>query len=435
MIVFTSQLSNRLQYVLDFIFNQYAQVAYIITQSEEEFKNHEDIKINYSKSKICKDETHIHPSGFLFERTIKPVYPEVLFIEKTPVLFPAENGDGITYPFDIFSAIFYLLSRYEEHGSNTKDKWNRFPAKESFAYKNNFLHLPVADIWLKDLFHQLMPYTSHLIPKRKTTVSFTYDIDVAYAYKGRHIIRQGGSAFRDVLRINPYNLAQRTAVLAGYLEDPFDTYDYILSESINPIFFFLLSEKKTKYDHNIDPKNRIIKKLAIALHRKASVGIHPSFYSTEKPKLITTEKKAFENLTGKPVVRSRQHYLKFRVPHLYHHLLHNGIQEDYSMAYPEMPGFRAGTCTPFYFFDIEKDTATSLQIFPSSIMESTFRDDMVMPVKEALPYFIQYFEEVNKVNGHFIPIFHNDTLAANNRQHFRWLHQQILQYIRSRLEL
>lgn len=434
MIVFTSQISNRLQYVLDFVFAQYAQTPYTITQSKEEFAKHAGVKINYSENHICNDEIHIHPSGFLFKKGIKPFYPEIQFKDEIPLLFPYKNGDNNSYPFDIFSAIFYLVSRYEEYNNKAKDKWNRFPAKESFAYKNNFLHLPVVDIWLKEFFHQLSTHHSLLAIHRKTTTQFTYDIDVAYAYKGRNIIRQGGSAFKDVLRINPYNLAQRTAVLAGYLEDPFDTYDYILQESINPLFFFLLSEKKTGYDHNIDPKNRILKKLAITLYRKTSIGIHPSFYSTETPKKLTREKKILEAFIGVPVMRSRQHYLKFRIPDLYHHLLHNHIHEDYSMAYPEMPGFRAGTCTPFYFFDVEKDTATSLKIFPSPIMESTFRDDMIMPAEEALPLFIQYFDEVHKVNGHFIPIFHNDTLAANNKQHFRWLHQQILQYIRSRLE-
>ncbi len=142
-----------------------------------------------------------------------------------------------------------------------------------------------------------------------------------------------------------------------------------------------------------------------------------------------------ESFIGDSIVRSRQHYLRFSIPATYHHLLHNHIQEDYSMAFAETPGFRAGTCTPFLFFDVEKDATTSLQVFPSPIMESTFRDDIIIPVQEALPYFIQYFEEVNKVNGHFIPIWHNDTLAANNKTNFRWLHQQILQYIRNRIKL
>ncbi len=432
-IIFADTQTSRLLYVLRFLCEDRATVPYRVTASAEEFAQYEGPRINYSDAAICSSEIRMVPSGLLSETKHRAWLPDIAVVDDVIVLFPTPNTPPDTYSFDLFSAIFYLLSRYEEYGSRAKDKWGRFPAKESIAYKNQFLHLPVVDIWIQNFFRQLTTHHSSFAVHRKTTVRFTYDIDVAYAYKGRHIVRQGGSAFRDILRINPYNLAQRTAVLAGYFEDPFDTYDYILQESISPVFFLLLSEKKTRYDHNIDPKNRIMKKLAIKLHRKALVGLHPSFYSSDIPKKITVEKKTLEGYTDKKIARSRQHYLRFSVPDTYRHLLHNHIEEDYSMAYAEMPGFRAGTCTPFYFFDVEKDVVTSLKIFPSPIMESTFRDDMIMPVQEALPYFIQYFEEVNKVNGCFIPIFHNDTLAANNKQHFRWLHQQILQYIRGRI--
>ena len=295
--------------------------------------------------------------------------------------------------------------------------------------------MPIVDIWLTDFFHQFTTHNSPLAINRQTTVSFTYDVDVAYAYKGREMVRQAGSALKDMLRIKPYNLAQRTAVLAGYLEDPFDTYHYIKGETINPIFFFLLSERKTKYDRNINPKKKEIQDLINEIKTWSLVGIHPSYYSSEKDKKLVTEKKILETIASTAITKSRQHYLKFTTPKTHRHLLRNNIIEDYSMSFAETPGFRAGTCTSFYFFDVEKDETTLLKLHPACIMESTFRDDMIMPVKEALPYFIRYFDEVNKVNGHFISIWHNDTLAANNKQHFRWLHQQILQYIRSRIKV
>ncbi len=435
MIVFTSQPpSNRLLFVLQFMFAQFSQISYRVTQSEEEFSKEPGAKINYSNRIICSGEICIQPSGFLEEKSVHPFTPEIKIIDIIPILFPSPSGNENSHPFDIFSAVFYLLSRYEEYISKAEDKWGRFPAKESVAYKNNFLHLPVVDIWLTQLMKQLAARNPQLTTRKQTTVSFTYDVDVAYAYKGRELTRQAGSALKDMLRIKPYNLAQRTAVLAGYLEDPFDTYHYIKEETINPVFFFLLSEQKTKYDRNINPKKKEIKDLIKGIKTWSHIGIHPSFYSSEKEKKLTAEKKILENIASTSIHKSRQHYLKFKTPHTFRSLLKNGIKEDYSMSYAETPGFRAGTCTPFYFFDIEKDETTSLQLFPACIMESTFRDDLIMPAEKALPYFKQYFDEVNKVKGHFISIWHNDTLAANNKQHFRWLHQQILQYIRSHTE-
>ncbi len=435
MMIFAKEKSNRLLYTCDFIFTQFCNLPYGIIETEQDFIDCPGSKINYSHQPLCNEEIHIQPSGFLNETSHRSFIPDVDKTNDVPVLFPVKSNRKTTYHFDIFSAVFYMLSRYEEYNNKAKDKYGRFPAKESLAYKNSFLHLPVVDIWLTELIKQFAIQNSQFRFHKKTTVSFTYDADIAYAYKGREMLRQAGSALKDVVRINPYNLAQRTAVLAGYLEDPFDTYHYIKTESINPVFFFLLSERKTKYDRNINPKKPVLQSLIKDVKTWCPVGIHPSFYSSEKERKLVSEKKIFELIVGDEITKSRQHYLKFRMPQTYRHLLRNGITEDYSMSFAETPGFRAGTCTPFYFFDVEKDETSELKLFPACIMESTFRDDIIIPVKEALPYFKQYFEEVNKVNGHFISIWHNDTLAANNRQHFRWLHQQILQYIRSRLQL
>ena len=430
MMIFATTQSSRLLYTLQFVCEEFGRTTYQITSSEEKFIKYTEPKINYSNTPLCDDEIHIQPSGLLTETSHRFFQPEVEKSTDKIVLFPSKKAFKNMYHFDILSAVFYMLSRYEEYGNKTKDKWGRFPARASLAYKNDFLHLPLVDGWLQDFFnHVITRYPLFNIDK-KTTVSFTYDVDIAYAYKGRELTRQAGSAMKDILRVNPYNLAQRTAVLAGYLEDPFDTYTYIKNETINPVFFFLLSEKKTKYDRNINPKKEVLKNLITDIKTWSPVGIHPSFYSSEKEKKLTAEKKILEAMISDNIFKSRQHYLKFSVPQTYRLLLKNGITEDYSMSFAEAPGFRAGTCTPFYFFDVEKDEATSLKLYPACIMESTFRDDIVIPVTDVLPYFKQYFDEVNKVAGHFICIWHNDTLAANNKQHFRWLHQQILQYIR-----
>ena len=431
MMIFATHKSERLLYVLQFIFEEFAVIEYNVTQWEEHYISYSGAKINYSHKALCDDEIHIVPSLFLNDTKHTAFTPPLNRNEEIPVLFPSSKTNNNNWHFDIFSAVFYMLSRYEEYNHKSTDKWGRFPAKKSLASINNFLHLPVVDAWLMQLFEAIQQKHKQVLIHRKTIVRFTYDVDVAYAYKGRRLARIAGAALKDVIRINPYNLAQRTAVLAGYLEDPFDTYDYIRKESINPAFFFLLSKQKTRYDHNLNPESVLMKQLIKEVEAWCPVGIHPSFYSSVKTEKISAEKQIMEAATGYAITKSRQHYLKFTMPHTYRALLQYGIREDYSMAFAETPGFRAGTCTPFYFFDVEKNKATSLKVYPACIMESTFRDDIILPAKKALPYFTQYFDAVNKVNGTFISIWHNDTLAANNKQHFRWLHQQILQYIRN----
>ena len=61
--------------------------------------------------------------------------------------FFKSEGD---YPFDIFSAVFYLLSRYEEYLPHKKDMYGRYAHENSLAFKEGFLNLPLINIWLED---------------------------------------------------------------------------------------------------------------------------------------------------------------------------------------------------------------------------------------------------------------------------------------------
>ena len=58
---------------------------------------------------------------------------------------------GWDIPFDIFAASFYLLTRYEEYLPHEKDKYGRYAHVNSLAFKENFLHLPLINLWIQEL--------------------------------------------------------------------------------------------------------------------------------------------------------------------------------------------------------------------------------------------------------------------------------------------
>ena len=111
------------------------------------------------------------------------------------------------------------------------------------------------------------------------------------------------------------------------------------------------------------------------------------------------------------ITKSRQHFLRLKFPDTYRQLLNAGILEDYTMGYASNPGFRAGICTPYFFYDLKKETTTNLVILPFQIMDVTLKDYMKLSPAEALKEIEMLMMEVKQVNGTFVSIWHNETIT------------------------
>jgi hypothetical protein len=101
------------------------------------------------------------------------------------------------------------------------------------------------------------------------------------------------------------------------------------------------------------------------------------------------------------------------------------VKEDYSMGYVNEVGFRAGTCTPFLFYDLDYEVQTPLVINSFQIMDfALLKMKSKLDKKEALEKIIN---EVKNVDGIFIPIFHNYSFSKEERwQGFKDLFNYIL---------
>ena len=162
----------------------------------------------------------------------------------------------------------------------------------------------------------------------------------------------------------------------------------------------------------------------------SDIGIHPSYKSSVIPEKILIEKSRLEKISNKPITKSRQHYLRFNLPGTYNQLLAAGITEDYSMCFAGMPGFRAGICSPFYFYDLKIEKATELKIFPVTFMEGTFLYYLKLHPKESLDIIFSLINEVYKVNGTFISIWHNDTVSDEGiYKGWKWVHNEMIRKI------
>ena len=225
-----------------------------------------------------------------------------------------------------------------------------------------------------------------------------------------------GSLVKNGLR-ESVSIKDRMATLKGKIKDPWDVYDN-LKELLNkyelPSIFFFLVGDRSKHDHNLFYKNAEMQNLVKKVQSFSEVGIHPSYSTSERKDLIDFEKNRLEYLNKNSITKSCQHYLKFSLAGTFSELSRLGIQEDYSMAYAESSGFRAGTCFPHLFYDLKNEKIIPIKLFPAACMEVTYKDFLNASPKDFLKECIYLADEVNKVGGTFISIWHNNTLGNDN---------------------
>ncbi len=408
LLIYTANNTNRFSYIAEVLFWQVYKIDFTITQNKEELLQYEGAKINYSGTPVCAKEIWIQPHDLLLQQNIQPQNIECFNWNGIKAFFKTV-GD---IPFDIFAASFYLISRYEEYLPHETDEYGRYAHANSMAFKEGFLHVPLVNLWMKELVKiihsKYSSFTFHLPP---FTFTPTYDVDIAYAYKGKGFLRNAGGFYKELFTGKFKQLAERSNVTSGWQKDPFDTYEWIdsLHEKyhLKPIYFFLLAERARMYDKNISPHSRIMQRLIKQHALKYTTGIHPSWQSSDDEGIFKKEISLLKSITGKEVKCSRQHYIRMSLPQTYRLLLENCIEADYTMGYGSINGFRASVASPFYWFDIELDVKTGLFIYPYCYMEANSYFEQHYTAEQAAVELQQYLNRVKSVGGQLITIFHN----------------------------
>ena len=411
-LIYSKEITSRIEYIFHLLLTDWMDCPVSFTEDFEQFNLHSGPKINYSTLPSA-DGWFLKPAELLFENGITKQQIEVFDYKNTKAFFKTSNDAVI--PFDIFAASFYLISRYEEYMPFKADKHERFPAMESLAFKNNFLHQPAVDIWLKDLKNALVEqYPDIKFKTKKYQFISTIDVDNGYAYLGKSWWRSLGALIKLIIKLDFKKFEERISVLYGFKKDPFDLYD--IQRSIQDKYkfttiYFLLCGNPAKNDHNILPHGKHFQKLVLELLEFTQIGLHPSYKSNKFPLKIASEKETLENIAQKEISISRQHFLKLKFPNTYNNLIKAGIKEDYTMGYASHPGFRAGTCSPFKFYNLIEEQATNLTIFPFAVMDGTLMNYMQVKSTAAMGIIKPLIEQVKNVNGLFISIWHDSTFA------------------------
>jgi hypothetical protein len=412
-IVFTNKITPRLQYIADFIGKQITGKAFQLTSDQLYFKDHTGPKINYSNKRISDNELLIINYSLLFEDSFKEQNTHCFEVNGFKAFFKTE-GD---HPFDIFAAIFYLLSRYEEYLPHQKDMYGRYAHENSLAFREGFLNIPLVNVWIEDFKNILKKKFPPLtIDHSPFTFQPTYDIDEAYAFKNKDAIKTLGGFAKSIVNGQWSMVKERIKVLQNKKKDPYDAYERMdkLHEKNNlkPLYFFHVAVEKGKYDKNIFPSHPAMQQLIKQHAEKYPVGIHPSWASGDNENLLRKEIDMLESVSGKKITSSRQHYIRFTLPHTFRRLIGENITDDYSMGYGSINGFRASVTSPFYWYDLEKEQQTNLLLHPFCFMEAnSFFEQKYLP-QRAYEEMMHYYNAVRSVNGTLITIWHNNFLGT-----------------------
>jgi hypothetical protein len=151
------------------------------------------------------------------------------------------------------------------------------------------------------------------------------------------------------------------------------------------------------------------------LHRigdRFRVGVHPSYQSGTSMDRVKSEMAYLARSLTIKVTLSRQHYLRLFLPTTYTNLATLGVKEDYSMGYSDRIGFRAGTCTPFNFYNLKEDVVLNFKVIPFQTMDFTLYQSMKKNPREALVCIMKLVYKVKAVNGTFVSIWHNEYLSG-----------------------
>jgi hypothetical protein len=338
-----------------------------------------------------------------------------------------QNRKIIITNIDIVSDIFFMLTRYEEV-INTEvynnEKFNRFPASKSLAFKNNFLNRPIVNEHIDLIWRWIDSFNLDYTRKKwwgdkEFAACLTHDVDIIQKHKKfRNILRSSANLIfkqRKPLKaiINFANYFK------GYKKDPYYTFDYMINlekaYGYRSSFYFMSggnSEVDNYYDIN---DKKIINLIKEVENEGCEAGYHCSFNSYNKFEMLKDEKEKINNIVNSKVFGCRQHYLRFKAPYTWRIQEKAGLLYDTTLSYADAEGFRCGTCFPFRPYDLLENRILDLWEIPLIVMDGSLQnpDYRGYTTEQGLEETKKLIDTIKKHNGVFTMLYHNSSFDSD----------------------
>lgn len=378
--IVTDEKTPRLEYVLDFMFNQVLQTPFRLHLSQSAEIPSENVIYYGKESPSQKIWIKAHP--LLFDKSNDFVKFKTVNYQLFTYPFAVDKG-GIL-PFDPFAIAFYFLSQYEEQTNKiTLDEHQRFCVADSQIAP--YIHYPMVDTICKVLKLRLMGL-GILFGKHENRYSFlpTFDIDIAYAHQAKSLKRHFLGTAKLGAKFKYKEFSERVCVWVGLKGDPYDVFDELLEvfdqHQVKALFFALMA-KSGKYNNNNSIFSPLYHNLLKKLNQKQNVFLHSSFNTMDEPTLLIEEKKVLEKILNTEIKANRQHFLRFSLPEYWKMLIENNISNDHSQGFHDTWGYRCGTSFSHKAYDVKNDKVLPLMVHPFTFMDTALikmcKDDVV----------------------------------------------------------
>jgi hypothetical protein len=337
------------------------------TSAVDVFVAHSGPKLSYSKKRLG-DEFHITSHSLLFEQGVQVQQINIEKWNGIPIFFKNEIQSQI--PYDIFATSFYMLSRYEEALPHIKTIDGYFDPDSSLSGQSNFMELPVVDLWVKEFHLTLSTFFTEIqienSPKAKKQILI--DVQLPFRYKHQSMLMILGDFFQSIWKLNLFIFFEQLIVLLRIKKDPFESFSswrkLFQKTTIKPKVFFLYSNSSS-YESTVSIFNLAYRKIIKSIGDSFSLGLLVSVKSQLEPSMfLNKEKNNFNKLTLRPVTNVRMSLGIQNISKAYTDLVDQEFRSDYSMGYQNRIGFRAGTATPFHFFNLSNEFQLPIKIYP-----------------------------------------------------------------------
>lgn len=375
----------------------------------------------------------------------------LFWIEGLPVLFPLDRKETfftmdhgtLVFHHDLLKSVFYLLSGYQEYGSDEKDQLQRFPYTASIQHKLGILNKPVVNYYFEVLISGLERFCQHHhLPFNRDRmfdswqVMLTHDVDRIDTYTPREWLYKA----KQVAGLAPlkYSFSHHLRLFWRYSygllmksgKNPhWDLYDIIREEAqygYQSAFYFLrpgLRNQDASYSLN---ENRIKRLFSYIDQSRGEIGLHGTVRSSYDQEIMNQDLEALRTHSPQEPAGVRQHRLLYKHPRTLKIQKSAGLKYDTTLGYAGHEGFRNSYCLPFKLFDFEKDQMIDLWEIPLVAMDGTLFIYRGLNADQAESSILSLIDEIRAFNGIFTFLWHNGFESDNPDKAIRSFYSRLL---------